>query len=104
MSWWPRRSGARANGLDLIRSAKNIRPDLGSILITAYASTETAVQALRFGADDYLTKPFQLEDLRTVVGRVLTARRMAATEQAATHRVYHADGAATHLVLPVLAD
>ncbi len=77
----------RMNGLDLIRSAKQIRPDLGSILITAFSSTETAVQALRYGADDYLTKPFGLEDLRSVVGRVLTARRIARTEKDAVDRV-----------------
>ncbi len=74
------------SGLDLIRSAKEIRPELGSILITAFASTETAVQALRFGADDYLTKPFALDDLRRVVQRVLNTGRMARDEQAAVKR------------------
>jgi response regulator RpfG family c-di-GMP phosphodiesterase len=75
-------------GLDLIRSAKQIRPDLGSVLLTAYASTETAVQALRFGADDYLPKPFRLEDLRAVVGRVLAARRMARDQRDASVRAH----------------
>jgi len=74
------------NGLDLIRSAKEMQPDLGSILITAFATTETAVQALRFGADDYLTKPFGLDDLRKVVTRVLSRGRMARDEQAAVRR------------------
>lgn len=74
------------SGLDLIRAAKQFQPDLGSVLITAYASTETAVQALRFGADDYLTKPFRLEDLRAVVGRVLAARRLLRDERDASHR------------------
>jgi len=74
------------SGLDLIRNAKGIRADLGAILITAFASTETAVQALRFGADDYLTKPFSLDDLRKVVHRVLTSGRMARDEQTAVRR------------------
>ncbi|MDA1195749.1 MAG: response regulator [Planctomycetota bacterium] len=74
------------SGLDLIRTAKETRPELGSILITAYASTETAVQALRFGADDYLTKPFSIDALRKVVSRVLSAGRMARDEQAAVRR------------------
>ncbi len=77
----------RMGGLDLIRTAKSLRPDLASILITAYASTETAVEALRFGADDYLAKPFQLDDLRRVVDRVLTARRLLAAERSASDRV-----------------
>lgn len=75
------------NGLELIQAAKDLRASLGSILITAFASTETAVQALRYGADDYLTKPFGLDDLRKVVKRVLTAGRMARDEQAAVRRV-----------------
>ncbi|MDJ0521281.1 MAG: response regulator [Planctomycetota bacterium] len=74
------------SGLDLIRAAKGIRAGMGAILITAFASTETAVQALRFGADDYLTKPFGLDDLRKVVTRVLTSGRMARDEQAAVRR------------------
>jgi len=74
------------SGLDLIRTAKETRPDLGSVLITAFASTETAVQALRFGADDYLTKPFSIDDLRKVVSRVLSTGRLARDEQAAVRR------------------
>lgn len=45
------------------------------MLITAFASTETAVSALRNGADDYLMKPFGIDDLRRVVERVLAERR-----------------------------
>ena len=74
------------SGLELIRTAKETRPELGSVLITAFASTETAVQALRFGADDYLTKPFGIDDLRKVVQRVLSAGRMARDEIAAVQR------------------
>ena len=77
----------RMNGLELIRAAKSRRPDLASILITAFASTETAVEALRQGADDYLPKPFQLDDLRRVVERALTTRRMLAAERVAGDRV-----------------
>lgn len=71
------------DGLALIRAAKERRPDLASILITAYASTETAVEALRHGADDYLAKPFQVDDLRRVVDRALTARRLGAEQRRA---------------------
>lgn len=71
------------DGLALIRAAKERKPDLASILITAYASTETAVEALRQGADDYLAKPFQVDDLRRVVERSLTARRLGAEQRRA---------------------
>lgn len=63
------------SGIALIEAAKQAAPDIGSILITAYASTETAVHALRTGADDYLMKPFGLDDLRRVVDRVVATRR-----------------------------
>ncbi|MFV1958399.1 MAG: response regulator, partial [Planctomycetota bacterium] len=71
----------RMSGLDLIRAARNLRPDLGSILITGFASTETAVEALRLGADDFLPKPFQIDVLRRVVDRVLQRRRMLTQER-----------------------
>ena len=75
------------DGLELIQRAREISPRLGCVLVTAFASTETAVQALRRGADDYLTKPFGLEDLRQVVRRVLRVRRLVTEQQEATARV-----------------
>jgi response regulator RpfG family c-di-GMP phosphodiesterase len=69
------------NGLDLIREARRLDPAIGSVLITAFASMETAVSALRSGADDYLMKPFGLDDLRRVVDRVLTERRLAGRDR-----------------------
>ena len=44
------------NGVDLLREAKRIAPDIVSIVMTAFATTETAVEALRLGAADYVTK------------------------------------------------
>ena len=43
------------NGVDLLREAKRIAPDIVSIVMTAFATTETAVEALRLGATDYVT-------------------------------------------------
>jgi len=75
------------NGLELIRAAKRVSPSIGSVLITAFASTETAVTALRQGADDYLMKPFGLDDLRRVVERVLSERRTESRDDAALSTV-----------------
>ena len=59
-------------GLDVLREGRNIRPDARWIIITAYGSIETAVEAMKMGASDYLTKPFGSPDeLRHVVKRVL---------------------------------
>jgi two-component system, NtrC family, response regulator AtoC len=60
------------SGIDLIRSVHDKKPDLLWIIITAYGSIGNAVEAMKVGASDYLTKPLQSPDeLRHVVGRVL---------------------------------
>src|SRR3990170_1251344 len=60
------------SGLALMQEGKKARPDVRWILITAYGSIGSAVEAMKAGASDYLTKPFRDPDeLRRVVGRVL---------------------------------
>ena len=59
------------NGLEVLAACKRLQPHAVFVLMTAYASVDTAVQALRLGAYDYLSKPFEPEDLRAVVLRAL---------------------------------
>ncbi|MHC4859100.1 MAG: response regulator [Planctomycetota bacterium] len=66
------------DGVELLKRARSIDPDLPVVLITAYASMETAVEALREGVDDYITKPFSINEMKKVVGRILTNRTLAA--------------------------
>src|SRR5438046_279143 len=54
-------------GVDVLRAAKRIDPDILGIMITAFASTETAVEAMRLGACDYLSKPFDVDVLKMKV-------------------------------------
>ncbi len=61
----------RVSGLDLLGSIRDRGHDAKVILMTAYASTESAIQALRNGASDYLVKPFSLLDLRSRVREAL---------------------------------
>ncbi len=63
-------------GVDVLREAKRIDPDIVGIMVTAYASTETAVEALRLGAYDYLTKPFDVEELKAKVRNALERRTL----------------------------
>ncbi len=56
-----------ANGIDILRAVKRDTPETIVILITGYASLETAINAVREGAYDYITKPFKLEQIRLVV-------------------------------------
>ena len=64
------------NGLDLIRSLLNISPWLKIIVITAYASIDTAVEAMKRGADDYIPKPFTPEQVDLVTKRMAEIRGM----------------------------
>jgi len=66
------------NGLDLLARIKEIDPGLPVVLITAYASPNDAVIAMRSGAYDYLTKPFKVEEIERIVTSALVS---AATPQ-----------------------
>jgi two-component system response regulator PilR (NtrC family) len=66
----------RVDGLDVLRSVKERSPRTMVIVITAYASTETAVEAMKLGAYDYITKPFKLEEIRLTVEKALERKRL----------------------------
>ncbi len=59
------------DGLELLRRTKRIRPETEVVVMTAYATVDTAVTAMKEGARDYLAKPFDKEELLLVVGKVL---------------------------------
>ncbi len=58
-------------GLELLKEIRLIQPDTEIIVATAYGSIESAVEAMRWGAYDYLTKPFQTAELLTTVGKAM---------------------------------
>jgi len=59
------------SGLEVLKEAKVHRPQLQTIIITAYPSVETAVEAMKLGAIDYLSKPFNLDALEGLVRQAL---------------------------------
>jgi DNA-binding NtrC family response regulator len=65
-----------ADGMDVLRYARENLPDLPVVLITAYGSIAQAVEALKAGALDYVVKPFDVEELKIIVGRGLASRRL----------------------------
>lgn len=69
------------SGLDLIKHIHSQDPALPVIAVTAYASADDALRAVREGAYDYLSKPFQIEDLRIIIRNALEARRLRIENQ-----------------------
>ena len=67
------------SGLEVLKAAKRMQPNAGVIMITGHASVETAVDAMRFGAGDYLTKPVRLAELRTRLARVVESIQLKRT-------------------------
>ncbi len=64
------------SGVDVLRAAKKLDQDILGIMITAFASTETAVEAMRLGACDYLSKPFDIDLLKMKVREKIENRQL----------------------------
>lgn len=59
------------DGIEMLRTVRSTLPDLGVILMTAFASVETAREAFKLGADDFIQKPFDVEELKLIVKKTL---------------------------------
>lgn len=68
---------ARMDGIEALRSILEYNPALPVILMTAYSSVETAVEALRIGAYDYLTKPLDFDALKNTLSRAMEHSRLS---------------------------
>lgn len=64
------------SGMDVLAELRAAHPDMPVIVFTAYASVETAVEAIKAGAFDYIVKPFSLDNFRIVVDRALDRQRL----------------------------
>ena len=64
------------SGLEFLQAAKRINGGLPVIVMTAYGTVETAVEAMKAGASDYVLKPFALAEMRLVVQKELDVRRL----------------------------
>jgi putative nucleotidyltransferase with HDIG domain len=64
------------DGVNLLQEIKKIRPDTEIIMLTGVVDVETAIQSMRLGACDYLTKPFNLAEVRITVERALEKQRL----------------------------
>ena len=74
------------DGVEVTKAVKHLRPDIDVIVITGYASIETAVETIRFGAMDYVQKPFTEDELTEFVKTALI-KRQANLENQAHHKI-----------------
>jgi two-component system response regulator HydG len=74
-------------GLELLRAAKAIAPDIDVILLTAFGTVEEAVKAMKDGAYDFLTKPFRREQLIKLIDKALERRDLIEKNKALQQRL-----------------
>jgi DNA-binding NtrC family response regulator len=67
---------AGLSGMDVLARLREIRPDIRVIIMTAYGTIGSAVEAMKLGATDFLEKPFVPEEIRKLVSRVLDRRKL----------------------------
>jgi DNA-binding NtrC family response regulator len=74
----------RIDGMELLNRVSREYPDIPVIIITAHGTVATAVEALKKGALDYITKPFEIEEMKNVVSKAVKTRNLKANELLAT--------------------
>ena len=70
------------DGIEMLRAVRETQPDLGVILMTAFASVETAREAFKLGADDFIQKPFDVEELKLIVRKTLEKQELIVENRA----------------------
>ncbi len=86
------------DGMTLMKRAKEIDPLIICMMVTGHATIQTAVDAMKEGAFDYITKPFDWKILRVVIARALEVRRLMLSEEQIRISRDHARTVARHLV------
>jgi two-component system response regulator PilR (NtrC family) len=80
------------DGLALLRAVKQTSPRTIVLMITAFASTENAVEAMRAGAYDYLTKPFQIDEVKLLIKKALDHRGLEEENRRLKEQFHQLDG------------
>jgi two-component system, NtrC family, response regulator PilR len=75
------------SGLDILRAVKERTPATEVVMITAFATTENAIEAMKLGAHDYVLKPFKVDELKLVVEKALEHRALVSENRVLRHRV-----------------
>ena len=85
------------DGIEMLSSVRETQPDLGVVLMTAFASVETAREAFKLGADDFIQKPFDVEELKLIVKKTLEKQALI-DENRAFRRAQRERGSVKNIV------
>ncbi len=85
------------DGIELLRNAREIMPDIGVILMTAFATVDNARDAFILGADDFIQKPFDVEELKLIVKKTLEKQELI-NENRAFKRAQREKGSVKNIV------
>ncbi|HSB20108.1 MAG TPA: sigma-54 dependent transcriptional regulator [Anaeromyxobacteraceae bacterium] len=77
----------RESGIEILKQVKASSPATEVVMVTAFATTENAIQAMKLGAYDYVLKPFKVDELKLVVDKALEHRALVAENRVLRHRV-----------------
>jgi len=70
------------NGIELLRATREFLPDVGVVLMTAFATVDTAREAFKLGADDFIQKPFDVEELKIIVKKAFERQTLIVENRA----------------------
>jgi two-component system response regulator PilR (NtrC family) len=66
----------RVDGLQILKAVKDAALDTAVVMVSAFSSTETAVEAMKLGAYDYITKPFKVDEVKVIIKNALERKRL----------------------------
>ncbi|MCY7374881.1 MAG: response regulator, partial [Pyrinomonadaceae bacterium] len=85
------------DGIELLRHAREFLPDIGVVLMTAFATVDTAREAFKLGADDFIQKPFDVEELKIIVKKAFE-RQSLIVENRAFKRAQRERGSVKNII------
>src|SRR5919205_246464 len=84
-------------GIELLRAARELMPDVAVVMMTAFATVETAREAFKLGADDFIQKPFDVDELKLIVTKALE-RQLLVKENRAFKRAQRERGSLGNII------
>ena len=75
------------NGIELMREFRQSDPDMGIIIMTGYAEVDTAVDAVRLGANDFLKKPFDIDEMLVRISELMKTRQLKKDNQSLREQI-----------------